>query len=333
MIIAIVPVKNEDWILQKTLSALSLFCDYIIVGDAGSWDSTSRIISRFPKALYVANTNPHMGSVNRRQIILDKARELGSDNIIFCLDADETPSANLLRDERFWRQVYALQPGTSLLLEWISLWKSSRQYRDDASVWSHQYKPFIFRDDGVTNYAPGDTHESKVPIGFDHNPQKNEQIKILHFHFVLWDRMLAKQAYIRTQEFLLYNRSSFLINFRYGITREERGLKIQPLPAAWLEDYKIRGISFDDFQMRPLYWYDVEVLRGFKKFGAGHYRWLDIWDLPWENKRQTAVRQHYSGVPAEPVRDPRSAIIKFYHWLLRQVNIGWLIKVYARIKA
>lgn len=331
--IAIVPVKNEDWILEKTLTALSLFCDHIIVGDAGSWDRTRQIIDACPKAVFVNNTSPHMGSVNRRQLILNKAREFGNDNLIFVFDADEIPSANILTDEQFWNDAGRLRPGQSMDLEWVTLWKSVHKFRDDASVWAHQYKPFVFRDDGVTNYAPGDVHESKVPEGFGREIVKNEKIKVLHFHFVLWDRMLAKQAFIRTQELLQYGRSPWFINFRYGITKEERGMVLGSAPQEWLNGYAAYGITLENLQPSPVYWYEVEVLRSFKRFGSGKFKWLDIWDIPWEQKRLSAAKLGFGGIPENKIFDPRGVLIKIYHKLLYLFSIQALILIYSKVKS
>jgi hypothetical protein len=331
--IAIVPVKNEDWILEKTLTALSLFCDHIIVGDAGSWDKTRQIIDACPKAVFVNNTSPHMGSVNRRQLILNKAREFGEDNLIFVFDADEIPSANILADKQFWNDVERLSPGQSIELEWMTLWKSIRQFRDDTSVWAHQYKPFIFRDDGITNYSPGDVHESKVPEGFGSEPNRNESIKVLHFHFVLWERMLAKQAYIRTRELLQYGRSPWFINFRYGITKEERGMVLRNAPKEWLNGYVQYGITLENLLPSPVYWYEVEVLRSFKQFGPEKFKWLDIWDIPWEQKRLSAADFGFDGIPEIKISDPRNIFIKIYHKLLYLFSIQELIAIYSKVKS
>ena len=37
-------------------------------------------------------------------------------------------------------------------MQWIALWKSYTRYKNDNSVWSNNYKDFIFHDDGKTKY-------------------------------------------------------------------------------------------------------------------------------------------------------------------------------------
>ncbi len=335
--IVIIPSKNEDWILDKTLAALSLFADYIIIGDAFSWDKTPEIAKKYPKVIFLQNPDPYMGSRNRRQIMLDEARKFGADNLIFCFDADEIPSANILdQSNSFWTKAGQLKPGASLQLEWITLWKSAKEYRDDNSVWSGQYKPFVFRDNGVTNYAPGDVHESKVPAGFDTTAEKETTVKVLHFHFVLWDRMLSKQAHARLNEYKKYHRSPFMINFRYGITKEERGLQVSPVPNNWTAAYEEQGINLEDFTSSKFYGFDIEMLRDFKTHGPEKFSWLDIWDINWEAKRQAALGQGIEGMPTYEIRDPRAIVVKLYHSLFsllpQQVITEWYGKFKQRVK-
>lgn len=332
-IITIMPVKNEEWILEKTLGVLSLFCDHIIVGDQGSWDQTPEICQKFSKVVYVKQPAEYMsGKQNRRQILLDRAREFGADNFIFCFDADEIPTANILDNQPFWQKIPVFKPGQSLQMEWITLWKSPFVFRQDQSVWSGQRRLFGFKDDGKTNFPPGDLHEGRVPLDFGQNPVIENGVKVLHFHFVLFSRMLSKQAHCRVKEYNAFGRNPFFINFRYGITKEERGLKTQKTPEVWYEAYFSKGISFEGLKPSGLYWYDVEILWDFKKFGADKYRFLDIWDLPWEEKRRQALALGYEGLPEQPVSDPRPLMVKFYHWGLNKIDIQFLGNVYIYLK-
>ena len=50
-IIALLPVRNEAWVLEHSLSCLSAFCDVVIVSDQGSTDGSQDICRRFPKAV------------------------------------------------------------------------------------------------------------------------------------------------------------------------------------------------------------------------------------------------------------------------------------------
>ena len=48
-LVAAIPVKDEEWIIGKTLDSLSRFCNKIVVQDDGSLDKTKEICESFDK--------------------------------------------------------------------------------------------------------------------------------------------------------------------------------------------------------------------------------------------------------------------------------------------
>ena len=331
-VVVIIPVKNEDWILDKTLAACSLFADHIIVSDQASWDKTPEICKKFPKVTYVENTNVYPNPENRRQLPLQHAREFGSDNIIFCLDADEMPTANIIGNTTFWDKVSALNPGEAMQLEWITLWRSVQEYRNDKSIWSPRLQPFVFRDNGTAQFSENDWHEGRLPEGITVTEAVGDEVKILHFHFVLWDRMLSKQAHCRIIEKVTFDRSAVKINMRYGITKEEKRMQLATVPESWLEAYQTNGITFDDFHEGGLYWYDIEVLDNFRQLGTETFRKLDIWDIDWEQKRLTAIEEYPDRSPTAPVTDPRNWSDKLAQKTLSLVPLDTLVLTYSKAR-
>ena len=335
-IIVVMPVKNEEWILEKSLKAASFFADHIIVGDQDSIDRTPEICKKFPKVTYLINSDEYPGTKNRRQILLDKARQLyGAGNIVFCLDADEIPTANILKEPSWKNLLATLKPGQSVMLEWINLWRSPRKYRNDKSVWTKSFRYFVFKDDGKTNYTLGNVHESRVPNAFSENSLKYKNVKIMHFHFVLWSRMLSKQRHCRLMEKRVFPKKSFLaINARYWTTKDERSIILKDTPKFWLRPWQEKGIDIENFLENDLYWFDAEILQDFKKYGTEHFKWLDIWDVDWEKKRQIAIKRGIKELPDNEIKDPRPFYIKFYHKYL-QLLLGYdsfLYKIYRFLK-
>jgi glycosyltransferase involved in cell wall biosynthesis len=73
--IVLMPVKNEDWILEYSLSCASLWADYIIVADQNSTDRTPEICKNFDKVIYIKNDSQfHSGAV--RRLLLEEARKI-----------------------------------------------------------------------------------------------------------------------------------------------------------------------------------------------------------------------------------------------------------------
>jgi len=335
-IIVLMPVKNEEWILEESLKTASLFADHIIVGDQGSIDRTPEICKKFPKVIYLINPEGYPGKKNRRQVLLDKARELfGKGNIIFCLDVDEIPTANILENSSWKNFLASLKTGQSVRLEWVNLWRNPKKYCYDKSVWKKSFRYFIFKDDGQANYALGNVHESKIPSVFLKNYLKYEDVKIMHFHFVLWSRMLSKQQHCRIMEKRVFPRKSFLaINARYWSTKDERNMILKDTPNSWLKDWQNKGINLENFSENKLYWFDIEILQDFKKYGTKYFKWLDIWDINWEKKRQIAIKRGIKDLPESKIEDPRPFYIKFYHNHLQPLlnYNSFLYRIYRFLK-
>ena len=315
--ITLMPVKNEAWIIRKTLTALSQFCDLIIVADQGSTDGTSDILNSFEKVHVVENTEK-FHSHHVRTLLLDAARDFEGNNLIFNLDADEIPASPIL-DPTVMQKYLDLPVGASAIMPWIQLWRSPIRYRSDNSVWSNSRKPFVFRDDRESGYETKNfaiDHAPKVPTKMLQNAIFISEVPLLHFQFVVFERMLAKQRWYRLIEKLTTTNNDEAINETYVITKDERDIHLDDVPDAWLAGWEVLGLDLTSFPSQDLYWYDVDVLEFFTQHGTKKFQKLDIWDVDWELKRKIALAQGHENVPRSVIRDPRSIDIKLYHFYL-----------------
>ena len=55
-IIALLPVRNEAWVLPHSLACLSAFCDVVLVNDQNSEDESREICRRFPKVVLIESS-------------------------------------------------------------------------------------------------------------------------------------------------------------------------------------------------------------------------------------------------------------------------------------
>jgi glycosyltransferase involved in cell wall biosynthesis len=308
------PVRNEAWIIGRTLSALATFCDHIIVADQRSSDGTRQILDSFsPKVLVIDNPNTIHSTTIRWQL-LDAARNFEGNNFLFLIDADEIPTANIT-DASILNAVIDLQPGTALEIPWIQLWRHPLWWRDDASVWSQRWIAMGFRDDRTVRYEPLSAlndHNSRIPAC--RQVQRLQNLKLLHYQFVLFNRKRSKECWYRAAEAVeLGVEQAADINHYYRVARDEREVRLSPIDPEWVAGWRELGIDLEHFEEEPLYWYDVEVLRWFKEKGPDYFAPLDLWDVDWEAKRRLARAQGFEGIPAEPVADPRSLEQKLYH--------------------
>ncbi len=336
-IIVVMPARNEEWILEKTLKAISLFADHIIVADQNSTDGTLEICRKFKKVIVIRNKNRfHISSVRKQ--LLDAARNFEGNNVILSFDADEIPTAHII-DNNFLNKLKKLPPGSSLLFQWINLWKSPLKYRQDNSIWANSWKPFGFVDDRKADYNFLNVidHAPRVPVSTLTNIYKFDFPKVLHYNFVDYNRMLSKQIYYRFTE-ILQRKNTFLnflkINLTYFPTKDEYNIMLKDIPLSWIEFYTEKDIDLLNFHKEELYWYDIEVLKWFKQYGINRFKWLDIWDIDWEKKRQIAIKRGTKDLPENGIKDSRPFYIKFYHNYLQFLlsHNSFLYKVYRFLK-
>lgn len=314
--IVVMPIKNEEWILEKSLACASLWADHIVVADQHSTDSSADICKQFDKVVYVVNDLQALNQSAARQLLLDKTRELfGPDNIICALDADEILTSNSLSDPELEAMLTSLNPGQSIVLQWVMLWGSPDRYRNDDSIWGNNWKHFIFRDDGRSVFSDKITSEPRMPEAIMNNSVRCSAVKVLHYQFVNWKRMLAKQRRYRVYDFL--KKPNFLnaikINNLYLSTRdvEKEQVFLSSVPEEWISQYE--GIDLQNFPDERIYWYEIDVLRQFAQAGERYFKWLDIWDVDWDNLRDLAIAGGITDMSNRSVEDPRGLLIRTYH--------------------
>ncbi len=91
-IVAMLNVKNEEWIIRQNLEALTEVVDEVVVVDDASTDHTVEILRSFPQVTRIhqksAEEARYRNEVADRTIALNLAREQKADWILY-LDADE----------------------------------------------------------------------------------------------------------------------------------------------------------------------------------------------------------------------------------------------------
>ena len=117
LLICMTPVRNEAWVLHAFLKATSLWADYIIIADQMSIDGSREIALSYPKVILIENNNPDFNEAERQKLLIDKAREIKGDKILFGLDADEIFSANFQETED-WNKILTSKPGDVFWFKW-----------------------------------------------------------------------------------------------------------------------------------------------------------------------------------------------------------------------
>ena len=299
-IIGLVTVRNEEQIIAQCLKALARFTDAIVVLDDASDDSTVAIIKSLRGECNVAKIITkdtwHRDEPGDRNLLLTMGRKLNGTHFIV-LDADEMFTANLQHNNLLRNQVLALNPGDSICLAWICLWRSVLNYRYDNSVWSNNYKPFIFADDAQSVYCSDFIHTGRTPAGLKGQQHiiRGYNYGVLHFQFVNWSNLLIKQAWYRCLERIRQpNKPCTDINQLYAPSKDETDLGLREAPFKWFCDYEFFDASV--FAL-PDQWRRQQILAWFGQYGQDYFRELDIWDIDWH--RQSWTENHHFANAAE----------------------------------
>ncbi|HRP05477.1 MAG TPA: hypothetical protein PLV87_11250, partial [Opitutaceae bacterium] len=139
-----------------------------------------------------------------------------------------------------------------------------------------------------------------------------KDIVVLHFQYVVWERMVSKQRWYQAWEHHKHGIKGPLDIYREynhmagGWNRDE----IFPVDPSWLAGYDARGIAYCGLKGEEVTWWDREIIEYMAEVGKARFRKIALWDQDWNRiARITKVDGDYS--------DPRSLYERFVHRALR----------------
>lgn len=286
-IIALLPVRNESAVLPTFMHSICNTCDGLIVVDDESTDDSIEIIQSYASQIEIKviskkdldQSRLRDGSdwsVDRiRQLLLEEGRKAGGTHFV-CLDADECFTAQFIPIAR--KIIGKLEPGQKIQMQWLAMWKSIDHYRDDTSVWSNNFKDFIFCDDGEISFAkdtyfcdprtPGpNTEEVTLKLN-------NKYGAVMHFQFSFWREFQIKQCWYRCRE-LVHGKQPGAINGKFAITLDDPNAVVSACPATWLPPV-LPELSYHN----DVPWQLEEIKKLFEEHGHEKFKSLNIWHVP-----------------------------------------------------
>ena len=283
-IVALIPVRNESQHIDFCLRAIAKFADAICVLDDASSDKTIQIVESLAVQCrvdrIVRKQTWEYNETSYRQLLLDAGREIGGTHFMI-IDADEAFTSNLAKNNYLRGKIFDLEPGDRLELAWIQLWRSTKQFRYDTSVWTNNYKAFVFADDNKCSYHSQKFHLERIPSNLSGQSYRIEGYKygVLHFQFINWRNLLIKQAWYRCLERIMYPQKSVQqINDLYAPSKDETNLGLKESPQEWLSSYEFFNEAIYD---TPEQWRETQVLQWFAQYSREYFAGLDIWDIDW----------------------------------------------------
>ena len=287
MIIAILSVRNEEWIIEKTLTSLTQFCDKILVKLDNCDDKTEQICRKFKKVNCYKEDQMQSGNLisfkNRRQSLLEEARKFSKNPIIISVDADEIFSSEIL-DIKNQNMMQNLKPGEGYTCSFKELWFSVKYYRSEKkSEWAGRNLPCIWRDNN-TDYPLGNRHENRIP---PIKIIKNLSLPLVHFARVVPFRYWSRIRYYILFDILKNNLTDWKINFFYSVCWREEGMKLENCPKHWFKKWQEIDRNFLYFTDEEKNWFTKEVIDLLKNNDFNKWKEADIFDFDWINYCET----------------------------------------------
>lgn len=273
-IIAFIPAKNEEAFLPFCIESLQTWVDEVIVYDDHSTDQTRAIVEKYGCLVITESYKTESGwpEYEIRERLLAEGRKRGGTHFVG-IDADEIFTPAFTDQAR--AILLQMQPGDSLSLRWITLWKNNTQERIDGG-YKNLSKQFIFCDDGISHHQYAFLGVGRVPI----NPTgkiisvDKDLGGLLHYQYVLWDRTQIKQAWYRCSELLKRDRSAQRINNMYATSLDGTHVKTATLPDKWISHITSRTIEIQQT------WQYKQIVEWFNEHGVEFFEPLQIWHIP-----------------------------------------------------
>lgn len=202
-LVALLPCRNEDYIIGLSLRALLAWVDQVVVLLHASTDRSAEIVeaiaSEYPgRVTILTEDDPTWNEMPQRHRMLQTARDSGATHIV-TLDADEVLTANLVPRirpliEQLPRQALLNLPGYNL--------RSGMDRYHANGIWANRWFSSAFVDHPQLNWS-GDQFHHRAPMGLRQQhcfPILQGQGGVLHFWGASERRLRAKhRLYVLTE--------------------------------------------------------------------------------------------------------------------------------------
>lgn len=278
---AIMPCRNESWILGLSARAALMYCDSIVIGNHASTDDTAAIIDalyrEFPgRVHFIEFAGPEWREMDHRQSLLDFVRALGATHIA-PIDADEVLCGDMLPTIR--EDIEKLTPGQFCGIKMRNLHRSIAEYRSDNSPFGSQAGTMLaFADGAGLCWAAknGYQHHSRSPQG----SRMGGMVKgsgLMHLQFANWRRLIAKHALYKAMERTKYPQKPVAeIERTYNLAPNETGLELTAVPASWWMPYE-HFMGYLNLDREP--WQEAETRRLVAAYGQDYFAGLSLFGL------------------------------------------------------
>jgi hypothetical protein len=321
--VCVTPTKNESWIIKPFVAAAKCWASHIIVADQCSTDGTLQELRKIHGVDVVLNESPTFDESHRQRLLLDRARQIPGKKVLFGLDADEALSSNCTQTED-WQRIMNAKPGTIVRFRWANILPGFKE------AWVPPNRVACGYVDNGSEHVGKRIHSPRVPNPIGAPILDLDNIFVLHFQYVIWERMVCKQRWYQAWEHVKHQLKGPLQIFReyHHMNGSWGKTEIHEVRPEWLNGYERAGIDFRSLRREPVTWWDKEIVHMLREHGPRRFRKIALWDQDW-NQLSSAL-----GLSGIDLSDPRSVGEKCAHRLLAitQNNRGnWAVRILERV--
>ena len=321
--ICLTPTRNENWILPRFLAAAQQWATRIVVVDQRSTDGTQQLLQSTPGVCLVINDSPVYDEAFRQKLLIKEARKIPGKRILIALDADEALSANSIASPE-WARIEAAAPGTVLRFRWVNILPGFNQ------AWIPPNRIACGYVDDGTEHQGTRIHSRRVPWPDKAPVLDFDEIVVLHFQYVAWDRVISKHRWYQAWEHITHPEKGALDIFRayHHMDGSWARDELYPMREEWLGNYERAGIDYRSLAGEAVTWWDREVLQMLLAHGPQHFRRFAIWDKDWKELAGEL------NLPGEILSDPRDQLERIAHRILQitqKHRANWAVRGFERL--
>ena len=284
-LIAIMPARNEAWILGLSVRQALKWCDALILYNHASTDNTAAVLDGIDagRLVVVKDDRPQWNEMQHRQYLLQAARMYGATHLAM-IDADEVLTENLVPDIR--DMVADLPSGSMLQLPGYNLRAGMRYHAN--GMWSNRWFSLAFLDNLAAHWD-GDRFHHREPAGLEwhmRRPVRQGYGGVLHFWGAVERRLRAKHcSYKMTERIRWPHRLVSDIDRMYSWWRSPQDStdiqKANPwtytaVPETWLDPELMRYCDLSN-DKEP--WQEAECRRLIEEHGRDKFAHLDLFGV------------------------------------------------------
>lgn len=294
-VVALMPVRNEAWVLGFSARVALMWCDEIVFAshwpEDRSHDIMNELAADYPGRVTIReDRSQQWHEMRQRQMLLECARERGATHIAL-VDADEVLTANLLDGGGFGHccPKGMIETGSGVLqLPGYNLRGSLNRYHSNG-IWANRWFSVAFSDDKRLHWG-GDKFHQREPRGMKlelHRPIAQGEGGVLHLWGVSERRLVAKHSWYKVTERIRFPEKAVSeIDRMYNLAI--KGEFKQPtwgtpatwtyaeVPEAWLSPYA-RLMQYLDIDATP--WQEEETRRLVREHGREAFNGLDLFGV------------------------------------------------------